>query len=310
MHFDFIDLKLFVNLSATRNLTRAAERTNMSLSAASARIKNLEDKMGVKLIHRNNQGVTLTPLGDTFLHHAGLIMQQSIVLQENMQEHSVGMRGHLRVFSNHNVSTEFLPRVLRRFLLKNPLVSIELQEHISQDVINAVQSGSADIGILSNGLHTDDLEVLPYFRDDVVLVTSLQHPLASRQIIAFEESLDYDFVGIPGARWVDAFLSGSRSETDKPMRLRAQGGSYEAVCRMIEADIGIGVMQESVAKRNAGHMALKVINLSDDWAESSTQICARSFEQLPRFGRELVEMMSEDFHDSDSSDMRQANSSG
>jgi DNA-binding transcriptional LysR family regulator len=295
MHFDFVDLKLFINLAAARNLTRAAERTSMSLSAASARIKNLEDKMGVKLIHRNKQGATLTSQGETFLHHAGLIMQQSITLQGDMQEHSEGMKGHLRVFTNHNASTEFLPKVLRRFLLKNPRVSVELQEHISQDVLNAVQSGAADIGIVSTGIYPDGLEVLPYFRDDVVLVTALGHPLASRKIVAFDECRDYDFVGIPGARWVDALLSGARSDTDKPMRIRAQGGSYEAVCRMIEADIGICVMQASVAKRNAGHMKLKVIRISDNWSEASTQICARSFEQLPRFGRVLVEMMSEDF---------------
>lgn len=302
MHFDFVDLKLFINLAAAKNLTRAAERTSMSLSAASARIKNLEDKMGVKLIVRNNQGATLTPQGETFLHHAGLIMQQSISLQGDMQDYSDGMKGHLRVFTNHNVSTEFLPRVLHRFLLKNPRVSVELQEHISQDVMNAVQSGAADIGIVSTGLNPDGLEVLPYFRDDVVMVTSQQHPLASRQTVAFDECRNYDFVGIPGTRWVDTFLSGARSDIDKPMRVRAQGGSYEAVCRMIEANIGISVMQQSVAHRNARLMALKVINLSDDWAEASTQICARSFDQLPRFGRELVEMMSEDFHDSNTPD--------
>jgi DNA-binding transcriptional LysR family regulator len=295
MQFDFVDLKFFVNLGATRNITRAAERSNMSLSAASARLKNLEEKMDVKLVNRSKQGATLTPQGETFLHHAGLLLRQSILMQEDMQEHSTGVRGHLRVFANHNTGTVFLPQIVGRLLSKNPQTSIELQEHISQDVINAVQSGAADIGIISAGLHTDGLEELPYFRDPAVVVTSLNHPLAQRERIAFEECLDFDFVAIPGARWIDAFLGGTKAGSDKPMRIRAQGGSYESVCCLVEADVGIAVMQESSAKRNANQMALKIVHLTDDWADTSMSICARSFEQLPRLGRTLVEMMTEDF---------------
>jgi DNA-binding transcriptional LysR family regulator len=162
-------------------------------------------------------------------------------------------------------------------------------------VINAVQNGAADIGIISAGLHTSALEELPYFGDPAVIITSLNHQLAARKRVAFEECLDYDFVAIPGARWIDAFLGGTKAGSDKPMRIRAQGGSYESVCCLVEADIGIAVMQESAAKRSASHMALKIVQLSDDWADTSMSICARSFEQLPRLGRTRVEMMTEDF---------------
>lgn len=295
MHFDFVDLKLFVNLANTRNLTRAAERTHLSPSAASARIKNLEDNMGVKLFYRNNQGVTLTPQGDTFLHHAGLMLQQSDSLYGDLQEYSHGTKGHVRVFANYNAASEFLPDVLRRFLNKNPRVSVDLQEHISCDVIQAVRNGVTDIGIASSGVHLAGLEVLPYFRDDVVVITSLQHALASRPTIAFEEALDYEFVGIPGSRWIDTFLGGSAAGDDRRMGIRVQGTSYESVCRMVAADIGICVLPESAAVRNARNLPIKILKLSNEWANTSLQICVRSFEQLPRFSRELVDMMANDF---------------
>jgi DNA-binding transcriptional LysR family regulator len=295
MHFDFVDLKLFVNLANTRNLTRAAERTNLSLSAASARIKHLEDSVGVKLIYRHSQGVTLTPQGDTFLHHAGLILQQSDSLHGDMEEYSLGIKGHVRLYASQNASTGFLPDVLSRFLYKNPRVTIDLQEQISRDVVSAVQSGVTDIGIVSSGIHTGDLEILPYFCDHVVVVASLQHPLATRQHIAFEECLDYEFVGIPGARWVNTFLSSTELGSEKRMRIRVQAGSYESVCHMVAANVGISVMPESAARRNASSMALKIIKISNEWALSSQQICVRSLEQLPRFSRELVDMMANDF---------------
>jgi DNA-binding transcriptional LysR family regulator len=266
------------------------------LSAASARIKNLEDNMGVKLIYRHNQGVTLTPQGDTLLHHAGLMLQQSDSLYGDLQEYCLGTKGHVRVFASYNAASEFLPDVIRRFLNKNPRVSVDLQEHISCNVIQAVRNGVTDIGIASSGVHTAGLEVLPYVRDDIVIATSPQHPLASRQIIAFEDSLDYEFVGIPGARWVDTLLTGSRAGDNKRMRIRVQAGSYESACRLVAADIGVCVLPESAAIRNARNSEVKVIKLSNEWAVCNLQIYARNFEQLPRFSRELVDMMTGDYH--------------
>jgi DNA-binding transcriptional LysR family regulator len=291
MHFDFVDLRLFVNLANTKNLTRAAERSHLSLSAASARIKNLEDNLGSKLVYRHNFGVTLSPQGETFLHHARQILQQSEMLHGDMQEYSMGMKGHLRLFANANASSAFLPDVLRRFLRKNPGVSIDLQERVSHDIVDALVAGITDIGVVSSGLHTGDLEVLPYRPDHVVLVTPLQHPLASRDVLAFEEALDYDFVAVPGTRAIDAFLRPDDSGANRRMRIRVQAGGYETVCRMVEADIGIGVIPESAARRLARTVAIKVVSLSNGWAASDLRICARSFDLLPKFARDLVDLM-------------------
>jgi DNA-binding transcriptional LysR family regulator len=294
MHFDFVDLKLFVNLANTKNLTRAAERTNLSLSAASARIKHLEDSIGVKLISRHSQGVTLTPQGDTFLHHAGLILQQSDFMHGEMEEYSLGTKGHVRLHASQNASTGFLPAVLSRFLYKNPRVTIDLQEQISHDVVVAVQNGVADIGIVSSGIHTGELTILPWYCDNVVVVAAADHALATRQSITLEECLGYEFVTIPGARWVNTFLASSELGSEKRMRIRVQAGSYESVCHMVAANVGISVLPESAARRNASYLGLKVIKLTNEWATSCQQICVRSLGQLPRFSRELVDMMVHD----------------
>jgi DNA-binding transcriptional LysR family regulator len=293
MHFDFVDLRLFVNLANMRNLTRAAERSNLSVSAASARIKNLEDNVGSKLIYRHNLGVTLTPQGETFLSHARQILQQCESLRGDMQEYSLGMKGHVRLYANQNAASGFLPDVLRRFLNRHPLVSVDIQERTSCSVVEAVQNGATDIGIVSSGLHTGDLEVLPYLPDHVVLVTSAHHRFASRQMLEFEEALGEDFVAVPGTRAIDAFMRQDPG-CSRRMRIRVHGGSYEAVCRMIESDIGIGVLPESAARRHAQTMKLKVIPLSNEWAASDLRICARNFDLLPKYARDLVDMMVSD----------------
>jgi DNA-binding transcriptional LysR family regulator len=294
MSFDFVDLKLFVNISGTNNLTRAAERSNLSLSAASSRIRNLEFSVGSKLIYRHNLGVTLTPQGITFLGHARQLLQQSELLHGDMQKYSMGVKGHIRVSANSNASSTFLPDVLRRYMRKNPHISIDLEERISSVVIDAVSNGVADIGIISGGQHTGKLEVIEYHPDPIVVATSLHHPLASRSVLAFEDTLEYDFVGVPGARVIDALLRRDDAGTNRCMQIRVKGDTYETACRMIEADIGIGVLPASTAERHARAMAIKVISLSNEWAAINLRICARSFKLLPKFARDLVDIMASD----------------
>lgn len=294
MHFDFVDLRLFVNLANTKNLTRAAERSNLSLSAASTRIKNLEEQMGCQLLYRHNLGVTLTPQGETFLHHARELLQRCEMLYGDMQEYSLGMKGHIRLFANQNASAAFLPDVLRRYLRKHQRVSIELYERVSHETVEAVRNGQADFGVVSSGVHTSDLEVLPYWPDPAVLVTPRRHPLAAREKLAFEEALEYDFVAVPGSRSIDAFLRKDATGNRRRMRIRVQAGSYEAVCRMIEGEVGIGVMPQSAALRHARTLAIAIVPLTDAWAASDLLIVARSFKLLPKVARDLVDLMVND----------------
>ena len=128
IHFDLVDIRLFVNIADANSLTRGAERSHLSLPSASTRIKNLEDSLGTKLLYRTSQGVTLTPPGQAFLHHARLVLQQLEHLRADLQEYVQGVKGHLRIFANTTAITEFLPAVLPAFLAEYPDVSVDLKE--------------------------------------------------------------------------------------------------------------------------------------------------------------------------------------
>ena len=100
MHFDLVDLRLMVRIAETNGLTRGAEASHMSLPAASTRVKNLEESIGAKLLYRTSQGVTLTPPGQAFVHHARLVLGQIEHLRGDLQSFAKGIKGHLRVFAN------------------------------------------------------------------------------------------------------------------------------------------------------------------------------------------------------------------
>ncbi|MDO9023241.1 LysR substrate-binding domain-containing protein [Zwartia sp.] len=293
-HFDLTDLQLIVNIGDASSLTRGAEKSHLSLPAASNRVKNLEDHFGTRLFHRNSQGVTLTPSGEAFLRHARLVLRQIDHLRGDIHEYARGIKGQVRMLANTTAMTEFMPAVLSRYLASHPDVTVELRERLSYLVIKAVSEGSADIGIVAGKPAGSDLEYLPYREDRLVLVTPEDHLLSELKDVAFSDTLAYEYVGLSEWSAIHAFLIQAADKLGYPFRFRVEVGSFEAVCRMIEAGVGIGVVPELVAKRYAQRLNIKLVRLSDDWSERKLQICVRNLEQLPSFARDLVNMLIED----------------
>lgn len=291
IHFDLIDIRLFVNIAEENSLTRGAERSRLSLPAASTRIKNLEDNLDLKLLIRASQGVTLTPPGQAFLLHARLVLQQLEYLRSDLQEYAQGMKGHVRVFANTTAMTEFLPAILPSFLASHPDVSVDLRERLSHDIVRAVSEGKTDIGIVAGNVRTEGLEVLPYRNDRLILVTAPGHPLARQDMVAFEETLAYDHIGLHEASAIHTFLNQAASALHKSLNIRIQVGNFEAACRMVESNAGISVLPESAARRYGRIMAIQIVQMSDEWSLRKLQICVRSLQLLPGFARELVDML-------------------
>jgi DNA-binding transcriptional LysR family regulator len=299
MHFDLIDLRLMVRIAETNSLTRGAENSHMSLPSASTRVKNLEESLGTKLLYRTSQGVTLTPPGQALVHHARLVLGQIENLRGDMQEYAKGVKGHLRVFANTTALGEFLPPVLRTYLLSHPDVNVDLKERLSHDIIRAVTEGQTDIGIVAGHVRTENLEVIPYRKDRLVLVVPSAHALAGAECIAFEETLGYDHVGLQESSAIHAFLRQVCDGLHRRLPLRIQVGNFEAACRMIEANVGVGILPESAARRHAQSMAIHIVALKDDWSLRALLICMRKLDALPGFARDLVDLLVEDARSAD-----------
>ncbi|MDN3516550.1 LysR family transcriptional regulator [Aquisalimonas lutea] len=291
LFFDFVDLRLFVNIAETRSLTRGAERSFTSLAAASMRIKNLEDALETKLLHRASHGVTLTPAGEAMLHHALIILQQAERLRGDLLEYATGVKGCIRMLANTTAMTEFLPAALGEFLSSHPQVDVALEERMSHDIVRAVAEGSADIGIVAGNVPTGGLEVRSYQTDRLVLATPLGHPLADREVLPIQDALDYDFVSLHSGSAIYAFMLQVASDLGVRLPVRVQVSSFDALCRMVAAGAGIGVLQASSAHRLARTTDIHVIELSDAWAERRLKICAQDMDALPSFARELVDYL-------------------
>jgi DNA-binding transcriptional LysR family regulator len=153
------------------------------------------------------------------------------------------------------------------------------------------------------------LEVLPFRVDRFVLVVAPLHPLASvpsvlpppfppphagegqgggQRRIAFAEALDFDFVGLDRASALQRFLSEKAERIGRRLKLRVQLRSFDAVCRLVECNVGIGVVPATTGERLAKTMSIHPIELIAEWAVRKLTICVRRQTDLPIYARELV----------------------
>lgn len=291
MQFDLTDLRLYVQTAEALNLTRAAATQHLSLAAASARIKALEAHAGLPLFYREARGVRLTPAGEAFLHHARGVLRQTEQLRLDLQEYSGGLRGHLRVLANTTAVTDFMPEILPPFLAANPRINVDLQEKPNAEIARGVLDGRADLGIVAGQIDTLGLQAIHFSTDRLVLVTSRGHRFARRKSIAFAETLDEDAVGMQRGSTIQTFLAQVTERLGKPLRLRIQLASFDAMCRMIGAGVGIGVVPVSAARRNQQAMKLALIELTDAWAVRERYVLVRDQAALPPYAQALVDTL-------------------
>ena len=289
MHFDLVDLGLFRHVVEAGSITRGAERAHLALAAASTRIRAMEDELGAKLLVRSRTGVATTAAGRALLTHARTILAQAERLREELGSFAGGLKGEIRILSNTNALTEFLPDALGAFLARHSDISVDLEERLSDEIVGLVAEGAADLGIVAGTVDTGALETFPFRQDRFVVVTAKPHPLAGRDTVAFADVLPMDIVGLDRASALQRFLAGKAARTGHPLRLRVQLRSFDGVCRMVEAGVGIGIVPETTARLASKTSRLAIVRLEDEWATRDLTLCVRSYAGLPPSGRLLVD---------------------
>lgn len=291
MHFDLADLRLFIHIGESPSLTQSARRAHLSPAAASARIKALEAQLDTRLLYRDSRGVELTPAGHTLLTHARLVMRQVDYLKAEFTQFGGDSAGHIRIFANTTAVTEFLPEVLAGFLAQRPGVTVDLQERLSRDIVRGVLDGSTDMGIIAGPVEASGLQVMHFSTDRLVLIVPAGHELASRRQVTLKQTLAYQHIGLHDGSTLLTFLRDQVERMGETLALRIQLSGFEAICRMVEAGVGIGIIPESSASRHSHTMNLVTIALDEPWAERERSILVRELEALPGTVRALIKTL-------------------
>ncbi|MGZ5086636.1 MAG: LysR substrate-binding domain-containing protein [Usitatibacter sp.] len=285
---DLGTLALFVRVAETRSITKAAAATHIALAAASRRIAQLEEQYGVQLLCRTARGVELTPAGNALLIHARQMLGQADALRAELSDFTKGGKGLVRVHANTSALAQYLSQDLATFSAAHPAIKIAIEEHRSGAIVQAVQSGATDIGIVMEGAPTGELQCFDYRTDTLVAVLPRNHPLRGKRV-AFAKLLPYDIVGLESDTVISSLLAGAAAEAGKPLRLRVQVKGFDVVAKMIQAGLGIGVLPQGAAHSFARPMGLRLVPLTDAWATRRMWVCVRELAALPAPARQLVE---------------------
>jgi DNA-binding transcriptional LysR family regulator len=287
---DLVSLALFLRAVETNSLSKAAEQSHLALAAASRRIALLEHRYRVPLLYRSSKGVTPTPAGVALAAHARRMIEEVDRLSAAMADYAKGVKGHLRIQANTSAITQYLPQDLARFSADYPELKLELEESRSVDIVRALREGRADIGVVMDGVNLDGLASFPYRKDRLVAVVPRGHELRARQA-AFADLLKYDLVGLDGAAAMMRLLGRAATDAEQPLRLRMQVKSFEAVCKLVQAGMGIGVLPEVAARDFAPIMGLRLVRFTDEWADRAMHVCVRDLDTLAPTARKLVELL-------------------
>lgn len=291
MDFDQRDLRLFHAIEQLSSITRAAEAESLSLPAASARVRKLEEHAGAALLHREPRGVTLTPAGEAFLHHARAILRQTEELRAELSEYARGLRGHVRIHGNTTAVTDILPEVLPGFLKANSKVNVQILERQNAEIVLGVLDGHADVGIVSTRLETPGLRAIHFTTDRLVLVVPREHRFGRRKSISFSETLGDAHVSMHAGSTIRDQLAKAAALAGRPLRLRVELSSFDAVCRMVAAGVGVGVVPEMSARRNIGTLPLVQVELTDPWRVRERYALVRDGEAVPAYAQALVDAL-------------------
>jgi DNA-binding transcriptional LysR family regulator len=196
-------------------------------------------------------------------------------MQAEMNDHASGRLGAVRVLANTSAMTEFLPSDLASFSTSHPGVRVVVEERWSAEIVKSVLAADADLGIIVEGGRSEGLELVPYRTDRLAAVMPADHALAHAAHLEFLEIVDYDIVALEGGSSMMRLLTEQAIVAEKTLQLRVQVRSFEAVCRMVQSGLGIGILPLQAALALGKGMGLHVRPLQEVWAERRMLVCVR-----------------------------------
>ena len=275
MRFDLTTIKLFLSTVEQGSIAGAAETNAIAPSAVSRRISDLEGRLGTTLLFRQTKGVTPTPAGDALARHARNLVALMARMEAEMSEYADGVRGHVRIVANTSAIIQFLPDDLSAFKSDYPDVRVGLREQTSEQAVQDITKGLADIAIFSEAISSLELEVFPYRQDQLVVVSPNDHPLSGKKDIRFIDTLDYQHVGLHEGSSLLGQLQSEALKLERSISFVVQVTSFDGVRRMVESGLGVAVLPDGAVLPRAAEQQLTVTPLTDTWATRTLYVGVR-----------------------------------
>ncbi|HYH00110.1 MAG TPA: LysR family transcriptional regulator [Terriglobales bacterium] len=246
---DFDQLSTFVEVAALGNFSRAAEKVLRSQPAVSAQIRQLEQEYGEKLFDRTKKSVRLTPAGELFLEY----VQRMLALRDEslraIADSGKVTRGVLSIGANETTFLYVLPELLSQYHRRHPKVRISVYRNFSHKVLEKVEDGAIQMGVVTIPVKSPSLEVIPLFRDPLIWIADPEHPLASKKKIKLAELAEQELI-LHKVGSLRRLMEKQLRPFRPQLRVTMELTSTEMVKKFVAAGLGISLISEKFAEED------------------------------------------------------------
>ena len=292
-------LKIFCDIVSRRSFSRAAEDNGISQSGASQVVGQLENRLGVQLIERSKRPLVPTREGQVFYDGCRKIIDRYDALEDEVRSLHEQVAGRVRVAAIYSVGLHHMSRYLQEFMSQHPKANVRLEYLHPERVLEAVERGEADIGVVSYPRSTRAIHAEPWRDEPMVLVCAPSHAFAGRDTVHLSAldgqamvSFDPDLVI---RHEIDRVLAARGVEPNVVMEF----DNIETIKRAIEIDAGVALLPEPTVVREVAAGTLATVRIDDEELVRPLGIIHARGKPLAPTVRRFIELLRGHAHDTD-----------
>lgn len=255
-------LEGFVEIARRGSVSRAAEALFVTQPALSARLKSLESQVGAQLFVRTGRGVRISEAGYAFLPYAQRALEAVSEGHRLVGEVARGGAGELALGAAPAVSTYVLPAILERFHLEHPNVRLAVRTGHSEEVLDLVLHEQVQIGLV-RALRHPEIESVPLYEDELVLVANPAHRFAAAREIAVEEMSEEQLILFDRTSSYHDLTSAFFREAGVVPRGVMELDNIDATKKMVRQGLGVALLPHTAVAEELEAGTLRSVTIAD-----------------------------------------------
>jgi DNA-binding transcriptional LysR family regulator len=253
-------LEGFLEVAKVRNFSRAAAILYRTQPTLSQQIQRLEREFGEKLFEREYLAVRLTAAGVALRRYAEEMLALRSEALEAINQAKENPRGSLRIGTNDATCLYVLPQTLVGFRRLYPLVQVNIYRNFSHKILEKIQEGNLEIGIVSLPRNVKGLEIIPIFSAELKVLLPPDHPLAGKNEITPADISFYPLL-LPKTGRTRKMIEDLLRPYKKTLQVSMELASVEIIKKYVSAGIGISLLPEAFAQAEVAAGTLKLVSL-------------------------------------------------
>lgn len=256
-------IRYFLEIARAASIREASERLNIAPSALSRQMRNLEESLGVTLFERRPRGMVLTPAGEVYARYAQVIALETDRVQSELEELQGLRRGRVRIYTVEGIVSDVLTEVIADFSAKLPGIGFKVVTSGTDDVIDAVREGQADVGISFHGQPDAAVRFVRRIRDPLVALVHPDHPLARRERMRFSELLPFR-LGMPEPGFgIRRLIDDQCRRLGISVQPGLESNSIEALRGFARSGAGVTLMSSHSSMREVSMGLIRMVALDE-----------------------------------------------